>query len=288
MNTHTIPALPDTARGRLRTTVVGIGNEIAKGLRFGWDERKQISLELTMFVPLFLLFAALAGQGNDILEGRFEWRFDDRRTGWLLVGYVLGTFFFLQVQKYFWRQLGEIQAGTLEQVYLSPLPWWLLAAVGRSLASILETLFVVGTLYVVVTLTIGVDLDWHLAVLAPVALLLVGGFGYSLAIGGLTLLWKRVELLNDMLILIVFFLGAVIVSLDDMPAWMAAIGRLLPVTHPITAARHTLLDGHGLALTGDGGLLTMTAVAAAWVAAGVMAFNAASRRVRRDGTLTRY
>ncbi|MGH9212734.1 MAG: ABC transporter permease [Acidimicrobiales bacterium] len=288
MNTHTIPALPDVRRRRLGTTVVGIGNEIAKGLRFGWDERRQISLELTMFVPLFLLFAALAGQGDDILDGRFEWRFDDRRTGWLLVGYVLGMFFFLQVQKYFWRQLAEIQASTLEQVYLSPLPWWLLAAVGRSLASILETLFVVGTLYVVVTLTIGVDIDWHPAVLAPVALLLVGGFGYSLAIGGLTLLWKRVELLNDMLVLIVFFLGAVIVSLDDMPAWMAAIGRLLPVTHPITAARGILLDGQGLTLTGDGGLLTMTAVAAAWVAAGMIAFNAASRRVRRDGTLTRY
>ena len=91
-----------------------------------------------------------------------------------------------------------------------------------------------------------------------------------------------------MLILIVFFLGAVIVSLDDMPGWMAAIGRLLPVTHPITAARHTLLEGRGVTLTGDGGLLTMTAVGAAWVAAGVIAFNAASRRVRRDGTLTRY
>ncbi|MGH9112327.1 MAG: ABC transporter permease [Acidimicrobiales bacterium] len=289
MNTPTaIPALPDITRGKVGVTVVAIGNEIAKGLRFGWDERKQISLELTMLVPLFLLFAALAGQGEAILEGRFDWGFDDRRTGWLLVGYVLGMFFFLQVQKYFWRQLAEIQAGTLEQVYLSPLPWWLLAAVGRSLASILETLFVVTTLYVVVTLTIGVDLGWHPAVLVPVGLLLIGGFGYSLAVGGLTLLWKRVELLNDMLILIVFFGGAVIVSLDDMPQWMAAVGRLLPVTHPITAARATLLDGQGLTVTGDGGLLWMIAVAVAWFAAGVLAFNAASRRVRRDGTLTRY
>jgi hypothetical protein len=137
------------------------------------------------------------------------------------------------------------------------------------------------------TPTIGVDLDRHVVVLVPVALLLVGGFGgfgYSLAIGGLTLLWKRVELLNDMLI--VFFLGAVIVSLDDMLAWMAAVGRLLPVTHPITAARAVLLDGRGLSLTGDGGLVPMVATAAAWLAAGIVAFNAASRHVRLTGTLT--
>jgi ABC-2 type transport system permease protein len=286
--TTTIPALPETGRRRLGATAVGVGNEIAKGLRFGWDERRQITLELTMFVPLFLLFAALAGQGDAIVEGRFEWSFDDRRTAWLLVGYVLGMFFFLQVQKYFWRQLGEIQAGTLEQVYLSPLPWWLLAAVGRVLASILETLFVVATLYLVVVLTVGVDLDWHPAVLVPLGLMLVAGIGYSLAIGSLTLLWKRIELLNDMLILIVFFLGAVIVPLDDMPGWMAAIGRFLPTTHPITAARDVLLDGEGLALTGDGGLIWMIGLAVGWLVAGALAFHSATRRVRRDGTLMRY
>ena len=268
--------------------MVAIGNEIDKGLRFGWAERKQIVLELTMFVPFFLLFAALAGQGNDIVAGRFEWGFDDRRTGWLLVGFALGMFFYLQVQKFFWRQLGEIQAGTLEQVYLSPLPWWTLAAVGRVLASILETLLVVTTLYAVVALTIGVDLDWHPAVLAPLGFLLVGGVGYSLAIGGLTLLWKRVEWLNDMLLLVVFFLGGVFVSLDDMPTWMAAVGRLLPVTHPITAAREVLLGGDGLTLTGDGGLVWMAVLAGGWLAVGAYAFHRAAQVVRRDGTLTRY
>lgn len=277
---------PTTSRPR--ATAVAIGNEIDKGLRFGWAERRQILLELAMFVPMFLLFAALAGQGDDIVADRFQWSFDDRRTGWLLVGFGLGMFFYLQVQKFFWRQLGEIQGGTLEQVYLSPLPWWALAAVGRVLASILETLFVVGTLTTVVIVTVGADIDWNPAVLVPLGFLLVGGVGYSLAIGGLTLLWKRVELLNDMLILIVFFGGAVFVSLDDMPGWMAAIGRFLPVTHPITAARGVMLDGDGLTLTGDGGLLWMAGLAAGWLAAGAVAFHRAAQIVRRDGTLSRY
>jgi ABC-2 type transport system permease protein len=282
------PITPSTPAPGPRATAVAIGNEIDKGLRFGWDERKQILLELAMFVPLFLLFAAVAGQGDAIVAGRFEWAFDDRRTGWLLVGFVLGMFFYLQAQKLFWRLLGEIQAGTLEQVYLSPLPSWVVAATGRVLASLVETTFVVGTLYAVVALSVGVDVDWHPAVLVPVVFLVVGSVGYSLAIGALTLLWKRIEVLNDLLLLVVFFASGMMVSLDEMPDWIAAVGRFLPVTHPIAAARRVLLDGEGLALTGDGGLLWMILLAAGWFAVGAVAFHAADRAVRRDGTLTRY
>jgi ABC-2 type transport system permease protein len=274
--------------GQPRATVVALGNEVGKGLRFGWAERKQIVLELAMFVPLFLIFAAVAGQGDALLADRFEWSFDDRRTGWLLVGFAFGMFFFLQVQKFFWRQLAEIQGGTLEQVYLSPLPWWTLAAVGRVLASVLETVFVVAVLYASVALTVGVDIDWRPVGLVPATFLLVGAVGHSLIIGGLTLVWKRVEILNDMLLLVLFFLGGIFVPLDDMPGWMAAIGRVLPVTHPIEAGRAVLLDGDGLTLTGDGGLLWMTALAAAWLITGAVTFHRAAQITRRDGTLTRY
>jgi len=272
----------------LPRTAVAIGNEVGKGLRFGWAERKQIGLELTMFVPLFLLFAALAGQGDAIVAGRFEWSFDERRTGWLLVGWVLGMFFYLQAQKLFWRLLGEIQTGTLEQVYLSPLPSWLVAAAGRVLAAHVETAFVVGTLYAVVALTVGVDLDWQPTIVAPVALLVVGSVGYSLFIGALTLIWKRIEMLNDLLLMVVFFTSGMMVALDDMPGWLAGIGRLLPVTHPIVAAREILIDGDGLTLGGDGGVVAMVALAAVWVAAGAVAFHLADRHARWLGTLTRY
>lgn len=272
----------------MRPTVVSVANEVGKGLRFGWAERQQILLELTMFVPLFFLFAAVAGQGDDIVAGRFEWSFDDRRTGWLLVGFVAGMFFFLQAQKTFWRLLGEIQTGTLEQVYLSPLPSWLLSAVGRVLASILETLVVIGSLYAAVGVTVGVDIDWHPAVLIPVGFLVTSGVGYSLVIGALTLIWKRTEMLNEVLLMVMFFAGGVMVSLDDLPRWLAGTARLLPISHPIAAMRAALLDREGLAFTGDGGLLWMVVVTAGWLGAGALAFHLGDRRARRHGTLTRY
>lgn len=272
----------------MRPTTVALGNEIDKGLRFGWAERKQILLELSMFVPLFFLFAAVAGQGDEIVTGRFEWTFDEHRTGWLLVGFIAGMFFFLQAQKVFWRLLGEIQAGTLEQVYLSPLPSWLLTAVGRVLASLAETIVVIGPLYAAVALTVGVDLHWAPAALVALVALVAGSVGYSLAIGALTLMWKRIEMLNDLLVLVIFFAGGTFVALDDLPAWLAAVGRALPITHPIEALRAILLDGRSLELGGDGGLVAMLAVGFGWFGAGALAFHLGDRRARRDGTLARY
>jgi ABC-2 type transport system permease protein len=95
-------------------------------------------------------------------------------------------------------------------------------------------------------------------------------------------------MLNDTLLIIVFFAGGMMVTLDDMPGWIAAIGRLLPLTHPITAARSILLDRHGLTVGGDGGLVWMVTLAAGWLALGALAFHRADRKARRDGTLIRY
>jgi ABC-2 type transport system permease protein len=94
--------------------------------------------------------------------------------------------------------------------------------------------------------------------------------------------------LNDVLLLVLFFASGMMVALDDMPGWIAALGRFLPVTHPIASARTLMLDGGALAWRGDGGLAWMVTLAAAWFAAGAVAFHRAAAVVRRDGTLVRY
>lgn len=269
-------------------TVVAVGNEVHKGLVHGWAERQQIALELVMFVAMFLLFAALVGQGEAIVTGRFDWSFEPARTAWLFVGFSAFSFHYLQTQKLFWRLLGEIQTGTLDQVYLSPLPSWVIAAAGRVAASVAETTVVIAVLYAATRLAVPIVLHWHPDALAALAGLVVASVGYSLAIGGLTLRFKRLEILNDGLHMLVLFLGGALVPLSQLPGWMAAVGRLLPITHPIEALRLTLVDGHGLSLTGDGGLLWLAATASGWLLAGIAAFHLGDAAARRNGTLTRY
>jgi hypothetical protein len=65
-----------------------------------------------------------------------------------LAGHVLAFLpamvLYFQAVKLFWRLLGEIQSGTLEQV---PAASWLVAAAGRVVAALIETLIVVAAIY---------------------------------------------------------------------------------------------------------------------------------------------
>lgn len=274
--------------GLPRKVPVAISNEIVKGLLHGWAERWQIAFETAMFAAMVLLFATLLGQGDAIVAGDFAWQLDPGRTAWLLVGFGAFTFHYLQTQKLFWRVLGEIQTGTIEQVYLSPLPSWVVAAAGRIVANVVETTFVVAALYAVVRLTVPLPLTVSLDALVPLAGLVLAAVGYSLLVGGLTLRYKRIEVLNDGLHMVVLFLGGAMVPLDRLPGWMAAAGRILPITHPIEGLRTTMVDAGDLTTFGDGGLLWIAITAAGWLLLGAYAFHRGDRAARRDGTLNRY
>jgi ABC-2 type transport system permease protein len=80
---------------------------------------------------------------------------------------------------------------------LSPLPTWLVATAGRVLATMVETLGAVVALYLAVHVVVPFHLAWLPQATFPLLFVLASSVGYSLIVGGLTLIWKRVELLND-------------------------------------------------------------------------------------------
>jgi len=273
----------------LRAAAIAIGNEIEKGLLAAWGERLQIVIELPLFLGFFLLLALVLGRGQQIASGHLDWRFDAARVSSLMVGYAAYLFMYLQSAKLFWRLLGEIQAGTLEQVYLSPLPAWLVATAGRVLATVVETAFLVAILYAVVFALVPFHLVWNAQVLVPMLLVAVGSVGYSLIEGGLVLAWRRVELVHELAMgLMAFFTGALI-PLSHLPAWMAEIGRFAPISQGLVAMRSVLIDGRtSFALWGDGGMVWMVGISAAYLVIGIAAFGLGERRARRRGSLGRY
>jgi hypothetical protein len=103
-----------------------------------------------------------------------------------------------RVQKMFWRLLAEIQTGSLEQTYLSPLPSWVHVVGGRVSAAIAETAVVVGVLYGVINLFVRIDLHWRPIALIPLVLLIIGSAGPALVMAGITLVWKRTQMLNEL------------------------------------------------------------------------------------------
>src|SRR5713226_3031772 len=87
-------------------------NEIEKSLLHAWAARKGMAVELPLFILFYFAINLYMGRGqihNDLLAPT-------------LIGLTAVMFFHQQLNRVFWGMLGEIQAGTLEQLYLSPLP----------------------------------------------------------------------------------------------------------------------------------------------------------------------
>ncbi len=141
-------------------------------------------------MPFFVIFILLLGPvitAGGVASGHVHWSLHSGKTQVLVVMFVPAMFFYFQAVKLFWRLLADIQAGTIEQVYLSPLPSWLTAAAGRLAAALIETLFVAGVTLGVVAALAPLHYAWQASALLPFALLVVTGFGYLLIIGGVTL-----------------------------------------------------------------------------------------------------
>ncbi len=292
MSQHvTIPAMRRPVQSALgvRATLRAIANEGYKGMLAAWGERVQILIELILFIATALLLAAVVGRGEEIATGRVNWSLDEERTTWIFLGFAAFMFYYLQTAKIFWRLLGEIQTGTLEQVHLSPLPSWVIAIAGGVVAAVIETTVVIASVYLAVELVAGLNLHWRVEGLLPILFLVTGAAGYSLVIGGLVLVWKRIELVNEGLFAVLFMFGGLFVPLEQMPGWAAAITRLFPLFHATQSLRGVLLDGRSVTtMWGDGDLAWLTVTTVAWLMAGTLVFRLGEQTAKRRGTLSRY
>lgn len=273
-------ALPPTGEAKrgMRAFATAIGNEIEKGLIDLWRGKVASLLELILFALFFLAIMFAVGRGT----------FHREQVAPLLIGFVGYIFFRMQTNRLFWGLLGEMQSGTLEQMYLSPLPSWLLT-IGLQVASIVEAVISALLLSLFIELVVQVPLPLHWAALIPLVLLVLGSVGYSLILGGLTLLFKRLEILKELFQIVVLIFGGVLVSLDRMPGWMATMARFLPLTPGVEVLRKILLDGVSLGqLSGDGTLWWGLCSAAAYLALGIGIFRWCERIAKRRGTLGQY
>src|SRR5260370_40721282 len=187
-------------------------------------------MELILFALFFLAIMFALGRGVVHQE----------QVAPLLVGFVGYIFFHMQTNRLFWGLLGEIQSGTLEQLYLSPLPSWLLT-VGMTVASVVEATLTAVLLSLLINLVVPVTIPLQWAALLPLVMLVLGSVGYSLILGGLTLRFKRLEILKDLFQTAVLIFDGVFVSLDRMPGWMPTIARFLPLTPGLGVLPTTLL-----------------------------------------------
>jgi ABC-type polysaccharide/polyol phosphate export permease len=146
---------------------------------------------------------------------------------------------------------------------------------------------VVGVMYGVTSSLVRLDFEWRREALIPVAALIVGGVGLALMVAGLELVWKRIQMLNDLVLMLIMFFSGAALNLESMPAWAGPIANALFLTHAISGLRTVMLDSGQLAVDGTGGLTWLIATTAGWFVAGVAVFKLCERIAQRRGALSR-
>jgi hypothetical protein len=149
-------------------------------------------------------------------------------------------------------------------------------------------LLVIGATLGVVAALVPLRYAWQASALLPFALL-VTGIGYSLVIGGLTLAGKRIQMLQEAMLILVLLFTFSAVPVVPVPGWFAGIGHYFPVTAAV-ASLYGVLLGHRPVTTwwGTGGLVWVLATAAAYLATGIAVFTLGERFAKTRGTLARY
>lgn len=187
------------------------------------------------------------------------------------------------------RRVREAQTtGTLEAILATP--------VGPARAVLLSSLRpLLGAALRMVVLLVGAQLvfglsfphaDW-LAALGVLALAMGSYLALGLLSAAFTIRYKRGDPVAAFLDLVSVLLGGVFFPVAVLPAPLQVAAQWLPLTHALEGLRLALLQG-----AGGSDLLqplsTLAICAAVLVPLSILAFGAAVRRARRDGSLTHF
>lgn len=205
-----------------------------------------------------------------------------------LVGYLIWFFALAAISDMSWGIREETQTGTLEQMYMSPLPTGMLM-LGRSVASLFISILMVGVSALVLVLVLGIPLPLSWAALPVFLLTMAGLYGFAFILGGATLVFKQVEALANLMQNALLFLNGALLPVDRLPGWMEAFAKTLPTTQGIIVLRRVILDGQSLGQSWqDGSLVGLVINSTVYFVVGWYFFRWCENRARQMGALGQY
>jgi ABC-2 type transport system permease protein len=235
-----------------------IGGAIAYRGLFNWVHPR-IYIPTMLIGPLFqILFFAYLGRYSGLENDAF-----------FVVGNAVQSSAMSSVFAGTMAIANERQYQTLSPLLATPANRFAIF-MGRSLPVIASGLLVSGWGFVMGRLL----LHFHppLSSVPPLALVtvvsVVSGTAFGLTLGSVGMRARDVFMIANVAYYLMWLLCGVNIPLDALPGWLEQIGRLMPLTHGIAAAREI---ASGASLSSVGGLVwTELGVAAAW---GTIAFT---------------
>jgi ABC-2 type transport system permease protein len=252
-----------------------VANETAKGLRLVWSYRATLLPTVLSLLGMYLVFQYFVGGGR-IVDDLVA----DTAPG--MFAYVVA---YLATMRLVAGILEERNAGTLEQIHLSPLPAWQLA-IGRLTAVMIEALLVAAVVTTVVLVALDVGYPLEVQALVAAGLMLGGVAGFALLIAAVSFTYPGIGALVHVIQMAIMMLNGMIVVPELFPRWLEVLAKVMPSTLGIGATRRLLVEGDSLGDLGADGTLGWLALhTVALVAVGWVAYQWQVRRALRDGRL---
>ncbi len=199
----------------------------------------------------------------------------------LIVGNAFWFLLILGISSMGWEITTEATRGTLEQLYMSPVPAWQIL-LSRMIGTLAINLLIVFAMVFLSMLTAGqwlhLDLGSILILIVPTLVSMIG-LGYVVA--GLSLLFKQIQSLLQILQFV--FLGMAFVPIAAIP-----LLELAPVVKGIDMVRQVLVDGRALTDFGAMDAVSLLLNAAVYFTLGIAFFKLAERRAFDRGLLGQY
>jgi ABC-2 type transport system permease protein len=228
----------------MRTLSIGLIGEVRKNLLISWNYKAN------SFAGLFTLGFIFVGIVFFMAGGKLS---PDKVTS-ALMGYLIWMYAMTAISDMSYGMRGEIIAGTLEQLEMSPAPVGLLL-IGRLIATLISTTIEVLLLGFILAQFMGIHIPLRLEALPALLFTLLGVCGFGFIIAGAVLIFKQVESFSNLIANALAFLNGSFLPVSAMPIWMAAIAKTLPSTLGIIVIREISLEGKSLAATWREGIL---------------------------------
>ena len=262
----------------MKISAIGLIGEIRKNLLINWTYKANLFVSLFTLGFIFVGLIFFLSGGNPSPE----------KIASALLGYLIWMYATTAVSDLSYGLRGEISAGTLEQLEMSPAPVGLLL-MGRVIATLLIATVQVFLMGSAMYLLLNVRIPLRLEALPALLITLVGVFGFGFIIAGAVLLFKQIEAFSNLLNNALAFLNGSFLPVSAMPIWMAVIAKTLPSTLGIIVIREIILEGKSLAATwNEGSLVELTINSIAYFGVGWVVFAVCERIAKNWGSLGQY
>lgn len=246
------------------------GRELIELRRYSFDT-------VTQFLTLYVIFALVFFGARSAVRGvpSSADALPSIVAGFLVWGLVMAAY-----SRMSFVLIEEAATGTLEHLAMSPLGLSRILFL-RFIASIAIELAVFVVFLFVMMATTGKWLHLDPGVILLLGLIIIGVQGVGYMVGGLALVFKRVQAVLQLLQF--GFAALVAVPLAATP-WL----RYLPVAWGNDLVRASMVDGQSLAEIGWRPIASVAVHAVLWLTAGWLVFQQCERAARARGLLGHY